>query len=90
MTIEIYLLDHEKKTASRIGIADNDPGVLEILQYLIDGMDSLDNVGLYSPEKNQLFNVAKVVEVTGLRKRNLDERLRNVPTWTIPDLKKEE
>lgn len=81
--IEIYLLDHEKKTASRIGMADHDDGVLEILQYLIDSMGSLDDVGLYSPEKDRWFNVAKVVEHTGLRRRTFDEKLANHKTWTI-------
>lgn len=87
MTIEIYLLDHEKKTQSRIGVADYDAGVLEILQYLIDGMGNLDKVALYSPDKDKYFSTSKVIEVTGLRKRTFDERLRNVPTWIIPEVR---
>ena len=86
MTIEIYLLDHEKQTKSRIGIADNDPGVLEICQYLIDGMGDLEQVALYSPEKDAYFSTAKLIELTGLRKRTFDERMRNVPSWHLPEM----
>ena len=84
MTIEIYLLDRSKHTAGRIGVADYDEGVMEILQYLIDGMGNLDDVGLYSPDNDRWFNTAKVAQVTGIRKRTFDERLNNVPTWRLP------
>ena len=84
MTIEIYLLDRSKHTAGRIGVADYDEGVMEILQYLIDGIGNLDDVGLYSPDTDRWFSTAKVAQVTGIRKRTFDERLDNVPTWRLP------
>ena len=84
MKIEIYLLDRDTKTAGRIGWSDYDDGVLEILQYLMDTMHNLDNVGLYSPEKDRWFSTAKVVSMTGLRRRTFDEKMAKVKTWTIP------
>lgn len=84
MTIEIYLLDHSKRTASRIGVSDHDEGMMEILQYLIDGMGNLDSVGLYAPDNDRWYSTAKVAKVTGIRKRTFDERLDNVPTWRLP------
>ena len=84
MTIEIYLLDRSKHTASRIGVADYDDGVMEILQYLIDGIGNLDNVGLYAPDHDRWFSTEKVARLTGIRKRTFEERIENVPTWTLP------
>lgn len=84
MTIEIYLLNRKKHTAGRIGIADHDEGVMEILQYLIDGIGNLDDVGLYSPDRDMWFDVAKVAAATGIRKRTFDERLENIQTWKLP------
>lgn len=87
MMAEIYLVDHEDKQLQRVGMSDNDEGILEILQYLIDGMgeDQFDNgvavrhpvSGFYMTGKS----LARMRKKYGLRKRTFDEKIAGFETW---------
>ena len=83
--IEIYFVNHEKRELQRIGMADNNEGLFEILQYLIDGMkdeSAFDNgVALHDMRTMGYIDVHKLRVKSGLRKRTFDEKLKNIKTW---------
>ena len=85
--VNIYLVDHKDKQLQRLGMADSDEGVLEILQYLIDGMDAEKfdaGVAVENPVTGQFMtgdNLKRMRERYGLRKRTFDEKLAGVQTW---------
>ena len=87
MEIKIYLVNHKEKNLQRIGIADSDEGILEILQYLIDGMGEEkfdDGVAVEHPVSGKMMtgqNMKRMRERYGLRKRTFDERLAKFETW---------
>ena len=84
-TLELYLVNHEKKTLSRFAIVDNMPGLLDILQILADTRDNgLENVIGRDPENGNCYNVAAIAAHYGMRRRSFDERLQNVKTYTLP------
>lgn len=83
--VELYFADNEKKTLSRFAITDNLPGLLDILQLVLDGcMSGLDDVVILDPLRpGKAANAARIAAHYGLRKRSFDEKLNNVQTWTI-------
>lgn len=85
LPVELYFVDHDKKTLSRFAITDNLPGLLDILQLVCDCMSGLDNVVILDPARpGKIASAAKIAAHYGLRKRTFDEKLNDVRTWTIP------
>lgn len=84
--VELFFADHEKKALYRFAIVDNLPGLLDIAQIVLDScVTGLKNVYGLEPVSEKLFSVEKLAEKYGLRKRNFDEKLDNVKTYTIPE-----
>lgn len=85
--IELYFIDHSARTMSRFAITDNLPGLLEILQLVIDSCSSgLENVVFLDPLRpGMVGSAARVGAHYGIRKRTFAEELDNVQTWTIPE-----
>ena len=82
--LEIYLVDHEKEQLFRVGYTDNIPGLLGILQMMIDGITDFDNrVVVKNTETGHLLNLDRIQKETGLRKRTFQEKLDDVKTWKL-------
>ena len=86
--LELYFVDNVKKTLSRFAKTDNLPGLLDILQLVLDGcVSGLDDVVILDPLRpGKYANAARVGAYYGLRKRTPDERLRNVKTYNTEGL----
>ena len=87
LPVELYFANHDKKTLSRFAITDNLPGLLDILQLVIDSFScSMDDVIILDPARpGKVASAARIVDFYGLRRRSFDEKLNNIRTWTIPE-----
>lgn len=87
LPVELYFANHDKKTLSRFAITDNLPGLLDILQLVIDGFTGgLDNVVILDPARpGKAASASRIANFYGLRRRSFDEKLKNIRTWTIPE-----
>jgi hypothetical protein len=87
LPVELYFIDHAGKTLQRFAITDNLPGLLDILQLVLDGSkNGLDDVAILDPARpGMIGNAARIAAHYGLRKRSFDEKLDNIRTWTIPE-----
>lgn len=85
LPVELYLKDDVKKTLSRFAIVDNLPGLLDILQLVLDTCTTgLDDVVILDPARpGKAASGAKIAAHYGMRKRSFAEKLDNVRTWTI-------
>lgn len=88
LPVELYLIDRAGKTLQRFAITDNLPGLLDILQIVIDSsINGLEDVAILDPARpGMIGNAARIAAHYGLRKRSFDEKLNNVRTWTIPEM----
>jgi len=87
LPVELYLKDDVKKTLSRFAITDNLPGLLDILQLVLDTCTTgLADVVILDPSRpGKAASGAKIAAHYGMRKRSFDERLDKVRTWTIKE-----
>ena len=71
--LELYFIDHEKKALYRFGKADNLPGLLDILQLVLDSCTSgLDDVIIIDPARpGKVASAARVAVHYGMRRRPL-------------------
>ena len=85
LPVELYLKNDVKKTLSRFAIVDNLPGLLDILQLVLDTCNSgLDDVVILDPSRpGKAASAAAIAAHYGMRKRSFAEKLDNVRTWTI-------
>lgn len=85
LPVELYFVDNVKKTLSRFAITDNLPGLLDILQLVIDSHTSgLEDVVILDPARpGKVASAARIGEYYGLRKRSFDEKLDNVKTYNL-------
>ena len=83
--VELYFKNDAKKTLSRFAIVDNLPGMLDLLQIVLDSSVSglSDVVGLDPAVPGKYINCARLADHYGLRKRNFYERIKNVKTYQI-------
>ena len=83
--LELYFIDHEKKALYRFGKADNMPGLLDIMQIVLDSCTSgLDDVVILDPLRpGKAASAARVAAHYGLRRRSFDEKLRDVKTYNL-------
>lgn len=83
--LELYFVDNVKKTLSRFAKTDNLPGLLDILQLVLDGcVSGLDDVAILDPLRpGKYANAARVAAFYGLRKRTFDEKLKNIVTYKL-------
>lgn len=81
--LELYFVDKVKKTLSRFAKTDNLPGLLDILQLVLDScISGLDDVVILDPLRpGKYASAARVAAFYGLRKRTPNERLRDVKTY---------
>ena len=87
MTMELYFIDHKKRTLSRFAIIGNLPALLDILQLLIDSCTSgLENVTARDPETGNHYSPAAITARYGMRKRSFMERMNNVKTYNLPEV----
>lgn len=85
LPVELYLKDDAKKTLSRFAIVDNLPGLLDILQLVLDTCTTgLDDVVILDPSRpGKAASGAAIAAHYSMRKRSFAEKLDNVRTWTI-------
>ena len=83
--LELYFIDHGKKALYRFGKADNLPGLLDILQIVLDSCTSgLDCVVIINPARpGKVASAARVSAHYGMRRRSFDEKLANVKTYNL-------
>lgn len=83
LPVELYFVDNVKKTLSRFAITDNLPGLLDILQIVLDTCKSgLEDVAILDPARpGKVASAARVGEYYGLRKRSFDEKINNIKTY---------
>ena len=83
--LELYFISHEKKTLYRFGKADYLPGLLDILQLVLDGCTSgLDDVVIMDPARpGKVASAARVAAHYGMRRRSFDEKMNNVTTYNL-------
>lgn len=88
LPVELCFIDHVGKTLQKFAITDNLPGLLDILQIVIDSSkNGLEDVAILDPARpGMIGNAARIAAHYGLRKRSFDEKLDNIRTWTIPDM----
>lgn len=87
LPVELYLKDDVKKTLSRFAITDNLPGLLDILQIVLDTCTTgLDNVVILDPLRpGKAASAAAIAAHYGMRKRSFAEKLDNVRTWSASE-----
>lgn len=83
--LELYFVDHEKKALYRFGKADNLPGLLDIMQLVLDSSThGLDGVVILDPLRpGKAASAARVAAHYGMRKRSFAEKLANVTTYNL-------
>lgn len=88
LPVELYLKDDVKKTLSRFAITDNMPGLLDILQIVLDTCTTgLDNVVILDPLRpGKAASAAAIAAHYGMRKRSFSEKLDNVRTWSVENV----
>lgn len=72
---------------SRFAIVDNLPGLLDLLQIVLDTCNSgLDNVVILDPLRpGKAASAAAIAAYYGMRKRSFNEKLENVRTWSASE-----
>ena len=84
--LELYFIDRKGKTLQRFAIVDNLPGLLDILQLLIDSRaGGLEDVTARDIETGNYYSPAKIAAHYNMRKRSFDEKLANVKTYTLEE-----
>ncbi len=88
LPVELYLKDDAKKTLSRFAIVDNLPGLLDILQLVLDTCTTgLDDVVILDPSRpGKAASGAKIAAHYGMRKRSFAEKLDNIQTWSVENV----
>ena len=81
--LELYFVDHGKRTLSRFAKTDYLAGLLDILQLVLDSRTSgLDNVVIMDPARpGRAASAARIATHYGMRRRSFDEKLANVKTY---------
>ena len=87
--LELYFVDRKGKTLQRFAIVDNLPGLLDILQIVLDSCTGgLSDVTARDIVTGKYYSPAKIAAHFGMRKRSFDEKLANVKTYTLEDMEK--
>lgn len=82
--LELYFIDRKGKTLQRFAIVDNVPGLLDILQLLIDSRNGgLTDVTARDIVTGNYYNVGAIAAHYGMRKRTFDEKLADVKTYNL-------
>jgi len=82
--IELYYVNREKEVLYRFAIVDNLPGLLDILQLVLDGCTTgLDDVVGLDTLSGKYFKVAPLAARHGMRKRTFYEKLDNIKTYSL-------
>lgn len=86
--VELFFKDDAKKTLSRFAITDNLPGLLDILQIVLDTCTTgLDNVVILDPLRpSKAASAAAIAAHYDMRKRSFSEKLDNVQTWSVENV----
>lgn len=82
--LELYFIDRKGKTLQRFAIVDNLPGLLDILQLLIDSrIGGLEDVTARDIVTGNYYSPGKIAAHYGMRKRSFAEKLDNVKTYNL-------
>lgn len=83
--VGLYFRDNDKKTLSRFALADNLPGMLDILQIVLDTcVNALADVVILDPLRPDKYAEAALVAAHyNMRKRNFNERMNNTKTYNL-------
>ena len=82
--LELYFIDRERKKLFRFAIVDNMPGLLDILQIVLDSRTgSLEDVTARDIVTGNYYKPAAIAARYGMRKRTFDEKLADVKTYDL-------
>ena len=82
--LELYFIDRKGKTLQRFAIMDNMPGLLDILQIVLDSRKGgLVDVTARDIVTGNYYNTDAIAAHYGMRKRSFDEKLKNIKTYTL-------
>lgn len=86
--VELYFLDREKMTKSRFAIVDNMPGLLDVLQLVLDSCTTgLADVAGLDTLTGRMFRVDTLAARHGMRKRTFDERMEGKRVYSLEVIK---
>lgn len=88
--VGLFFRDREKLALYRFALADSLPGMLDILQMVLDTCTAglADTVILDPLRPGKYAEASAVAAHYGMRKRSFDERMTNTKTYTIGGIEK--